>query len=197
MELIMSKYLSAVLASALAVFAGGAQAATYTVDSQIGAGSVSGTIVTDGTLGILDTSDIVSWSFTISAGNLLGGPSEVIDSDTAQGFGAFGTAFTATSTELLFDFTGAGLVFFAGASGNGWCLTTENQCGGVPGIGPGYYVYYNEDEFLGQPVPAQYEPGDGSAEVIATIAAVPLPASLPLVLAGFGGFAALRRRQSA
>lgn len=194
----MSKYISMLLAAAFAVFAMSAHAATYNVNGAIGAGTVVGTMETDGTLGVLDTSDIVNWSFTISAGNLAGGASEVIDSTNTPGFGVFGTAFTATSTELLFDFTGAGLVFFAGSSSNGWCLTTGSQCGPIPGIGAGTYIYYNADLFMGSLVPAQFSPSSDPSAVIGTLATpVPLPASLPMLLAAFGAFAFWRRRQSA
>ena len=41
---------------------------TYAVDETVGAGSATGFITTNGTLGILDTADILNWNLTLNDG---------------------------------------------------------------------------------------------------------------------------------
>ena len=41
---------------------------TYAVDETVGAGSATGFITTDGTIGILDTADILNWNLTLNDG---------------------------------------------------------------------------------------------------------------------------------
>jgi hypothetical protein len=173
-----------------------ANAVTYNVNRTIDGGSVSGTIETDGTLGTLSTSNILSWAFTIASPNLGQGTPQSIDSVSA--FAAFGSlawqassGLTATATELLFDFSAAGFTYFSGSATDGWCLSGAGGCGSVNGPGAGEYLYYGV--FGG---PAEYVATTAQNLVIATTTApaVPVPASLPLLVAGLGGFAIWRRR---
>jgi len=87
----------------------GAQAQTiYYLDRTIGAGSVSGTITTDGTLGPLTPANILSWS--LEADDASGAHPPLQFGATTPGQGLTGDGwqfFRATDTELLFDFDAA------------------------------------------------------------------------------------------
>jgi hypothetical protein len=74
----------------------------YNVNQTIGSGSVTGIIETDGTLGVLRSSNILSWNLLISDGAttvdsfgpVIGSAAEDVD----------GAGLSATPTQLLFDF---------------------------------------------------------------------------------------------
>ena len=98
----------------------------YDVNRTIGDGTVTGFIETYGKLGVLSKDDIHDWSLTLTAPNInLGSPDTITNGDTFLR----GTAVSATSTQLLynFDITGTNYLYLAGASGNFWCLET-NTC---------------------------------------------------------------------
>ena len=77
----------------------------YLVNRTVGAGSVSGFIETDGTLGVLQTGNIIDWVLTLTADNLVGGSPDVIRrADDGSVTTISGGATTATLTELIFDF---------------------------------------------------------------------------------------------
>ena len=75
---------------------------TYYVDRAVGAGTITGTIETNGTIGPLSDSDIVSFSFQAFDGT------DIVEISSAAGF-VTGNAWgylTATATDLQFDFDG-------------------------------------------------------------------------------------------
>lgn len=192
----MTKLFSTLCAAALlAVSTISANAATFNVNRTVDGGSVIGTIETDSTLGALSTSNILSWAFTITSPNLSAGSPQSIDS--VSSFAAFGSSgwqassgLTATATELLFDFSATGFTYFSGSTTDGWCLSGAGGCGSVNGPGAGEYLYFGASGG-----PSEYVATTAQNVVIATaLSAVPLPASLPLLLAGFGGLAFWRRR---
>jgi hypothetical protein len=82
---------------------------TYSVNESVGAGSVTGTITTDGTIGVLGSSDIVDWNLVVNDGSgsafdLTGGNSQD---------DVYGIDLTATSGQLSYDFSaGAGAGYF-------------------------------------------------------------------------------------
>ncbi len=81
-----------------------AQTITYQLDRTIGLGTVSGFIETNGTIGPLDPTDIVSWSLEADDGS---GEHSPITIGSASGGGLTGAGwdfFSATESELLFDF---------------------------------------------------------------------------------------------
>jgi hypothetical protein len=125
---------------------------TYNVDRAVGSGSVTGTITTDGTIGPLSTSNVLSWELTLTAPNLQGGPSVTISSlDQQQTFVTPGVV-TATSTDLLFDISGGSGdgAFLLQASGFGdfYCLETEFiNC---TGAGIGEHIGIGSDAFVAQ-----------------------------------------------
>ena len=104
----------------------------YDVNRTIGAGTVTGFIETNGTLGVLVSTDITNWVLTLTAPNLLGGSPDVIDFATQTSTVVFGTATTATLTQLLFDFSLSGthlLLLHGSGPNNYWCLETAGCTG--------------------------------------------------------------------
>ncbi len=75
----------------------------YQVDRIVGAGTIMGTIETDGTLGPLSTANIVSWSFDAFDG------ADNVSISFGAGFlqGDAWSYLSATSSQLSFDFDGA------------------------------------------------------------------------------------------
>jgi hypothetical protein len=121
------------LATSLATVSMQATAITYPVNRTVGAGSVAGTIETDGTIGALLTSNIVDWNLVISDGtdsfNLLG-PLSGGNSETL----VFGVV-TATPTGLQVDTGGPDsvILFQSPNIGSGelaWCIAVGPNCGG-------------------------------------------------------------------
>ncbi|MGC2477993.1 MAG: hypothetical protein WA485_26880, partial [Candidatus Sulfotelmatobacter sp.] len=100
---------------------------TYNVNVSFGAsGSMVGTITTDGTIGALNTSNIVSWNLRLadSATN----STTLTPSNSAFSSGNYNTGgqpnndFTATSTNLTMNYSNGGFWSVAGASGQ-FCMT--------------------------------------------------------------------------
>src|SRR4051812_23514925 len=143
--------LSLLLAAGLA----GAAEATpinYNVNFSIGKAQITGTIQTNGTLGVLggptvlNPSQILNWSLNLSDGahtcakpfpGGLGGPCSVdlagpfgtIQNGGLQTDGLFGNDLIATATQLTFDFSGGpGFLFFAGTPGGEVCLSAGGIC---------------------------------------------------------------------
>ncbi|MCX6595263.1 MAG: PEP-CTERM sorting domain-containing protein [Acidobacteria bacterium] len=147
----------------------------------IGAGSVVGTIQTDGTTGILGSGNILDWNLILDDGfgsfNNLG----PLSGDNSKLLFLSTTNLTATVTQLLFNFGGpeGGVMFqnpYIGSSINYWCM----QAGGavcVPGsfTGEGLLVIFNT---------ARQTSGYSGNEVIGTAAGVPEPASIGLIALG-------------
>jgi hypothetical protein len=109
---------------------------TYFVNRQLDAGTVTGTITTDGTIGVITGANIVDWELTLTAPNLIGGPFDTIDFATQAQTNISGVATTATATELLFDISGAsGTGFFllqGTAPDNFYCIETASaSCTGA------------------------------------------------------------------
>ncbi len=84
---------------------------TYSVDQTIGAGSVVGTIQTDGAIGVLGTGDFTAWNLTL---NGVGASSVIKNSDFNAAILVQGADVTATASDLYFNFSGpdGGLLLF-------------------------------------------------------------------------------------
>jgi hypothetical protein len=82
---------------------------TYSINDTVGAGTVTGSITTDGFLGTLQTSDIIDWNLVLTNGSGttldLTGPSAIAPIEEVK---VVGSSLTASSTNLSFDFGGAG-----------------------------------------------------------------------------------------
>jgi len=115
-------------------YAPGASNITYNVNLTFGsAGSMVGTITTDGTIGVLNTSNIVSWSLTLadSATNstLLTPGNSAFSSGNYNTGGQPNNDFTATSNNLTMTYSGGGFWGVSGASGQ-FCMTDWYNCFG-------------------------------------------------------------------
>ena len=132
---LVRKFLSGlvVLLASASVFAG----PIYNISSTIGAGSVNGTIETDGTIGVLGEAQILDWNLALDDGTTtftLLGPLSGNNSQVR----ILGARFTATASDLLFDFSGVdSFVLFQnpsiGSGVNFWCVDGTIGACGPPG----------------------------------------------------------------
>jgi len=87
--------------------AGSLQAATYNFNRSVGAGTVSGFLATDGSIGVLSSANFVDWSVTVSVSNINGG---VATTGSMTGGNSLNFGFlTASATDIFFDFGGGDL----------------------------------------------------------------------------------------
>ena len=99
----MKRIIIRLVAVGLLFWSLGSQAQTvYQVNRTVGAGTITGTIETDGTLGPLSTANIVTWSFDAFDGT------DNVSISSGTGFlqGEAWRYLSATGTELVFDFDG-------------------------------------------------------------------------------------------
>ena len=166
----------------------------YSVDRTIGAGTVTGTIETNGNLGVLADSDILNVNLTVSAPNLPGSP------ESLPWFtGISGNAVSATDTQLLFDFSASGDNYFAvqgpgdpettGVYGVFWHLETA----GFSAVGFGEHITYVNS--VGNEVTIQSVIPTGSV-VFAEVTTVPVPAAVWLFGSGLLALASISRRKT-
>lgn len=167
---------------------------SYAVSDTFGAGSVTGTITTDGSFGTLALANIASWNLLLSDGV----NSVVLQQGVNGGsFNLEGSALSATSTNLTFNYS-----FTSGppytdfyiynataipALQGELCYTSSSNCWGPPGVG----AYSVGGDNL-----SVYSARSGSM-VIATVTPVPEPKTILMLLSGLGvmGFLARRRKQ--
>jgi hypothetical protein len=141
------------LSLALGVTLGGAASITYNVNFTVGPASVTGDIVTDGTIGNLvdpsfsDGVHIINWNLLLNDPTTLtkppftpcDGPPCTFDLFGPPGIGAFGghlvsangNDLSATATQLLFNFSGTDggyFLFETGASAAVCFETTASNC---------------------------------------------------------------------
>src|SRR5947209_908359 len=78
---------------------------TYTFNQTFGSGSVTGSLTTDGTLGVLNAADLLDWTLTLNDGT---NTTVLLTSNSSFGSGLHDTVgpnnvdLTATATNLLF-----------------------------------------------------------------------------------------------
>ena len=164
-----------------------AGAIIYKVDQTIGAGSVVGTITTDGATGILVNGDITAWNLDLKGPgasiNLTSANSNVL---IGNGFDPFNPSagnsdLTADAKHLFFNYDaidkgyfGIQVSDFSGA--NYWCNAASNQ--GFD-CAPGKSVV---PQFFSSPS-AQYASATGN-QVIGVAGGVPEPATWSMMFAG-------------
>lgn len=158
---------------------------TGTINGSAATAAVTGKITTDGTIGTLAASNIVSWDLTSNGVTEFG-------NSTGPGFAEiFGNAVTASSSALTFNFS-AGTnsispsLLFENAAGS-FCWQTSNVCTGL-----------GSNNFSTDTTAGQFT---GSSLIgvmtIATVAPVPLPTAAWLMLSALGGLGAFARKKRA
>jgi PEP-CTERM motif len=108
---------------------------TYTVNQPVGPGSVTGFITTDGTIGTLSSTDILDWNLTLNDGH--GDTVDFIPSNSVVGNS--GTDLSASSSNLMFNFSGGDLGAFYFNSSNPifagqLCYNATTNCALTTGI---------------------------------------------------------------
>jgi len=93
--------------------------------------SVVGTITTDGTIGVLQTTNIISWDLDLIDDTNPQYSYDLTTSDSFVNEYDYGGELSASATSLFFNFSGTGAIFFEAnspgyASGyHYWCLTAS------------------------------------------------------------------------
>jgi len=192
----MKSLVAAFAVSGLLFFAPASRASllTYDLVPFNGNTSVSGTITTDGTLGVLTGSNIVNW--TLNFTNVLGQSFTLIPANGQLDFS--GSALTATSSSLVFNYdepSGLSALFFSYPTPfpvvvDGWEATNFS-------LDPLHYARLADTSDVNNSITNNLVIESGS-ETIATIAAIPEPSTWAMMILGFLGvcFMAYRRRNT-
>jgi hypothetical protein len=184
MKRLLSSLSLALAALALTATTAYASTISYSVSRTVGAGMVTGTIVTDGALGVLSQVDIVNWNLVINDGSnsfSLLGPTSGNNSQVLF----LGTELTATATGLFFNYSGTSVVLFQSPTvGSGidfWCL--EN--GGCSGNANADAIRLTGGSVVGVHT--------GNQQIASAAATpVPEPATWTLIATGLAAFAGRR-----
>src|ERR1019366_9663064 len=184
----------AFIATLLGVGVCSAASITYNVDQTIGAGSVVGTVQTDGTIGGLTTANFTDWNllltglggatFTLTQGN-----SVVLDGTYSSGFvlaTAGNSDVTAATSSLLFNFSATDHGFFGIQQGAVVFSGEEYWCNAASGNGACYSPGASVAPVSNVDASFQVEARTGN-EVIGTVNATPLPSTWLMLLSGFVG----------
>jgi hypothetical protein len=159
----------------------------YHVGQIIGPGSVTGTITTDGAIGILSAADIVSFNLTLNDGsntaNLSPPATVLVNKDACCNAGIpGGVDLTASVTNLMFNYSGADSGDFVIANSVGeLCYTATSNCWGPTGVGLFSVDGDGQSVYIAQ----------SGNQIIATT--IPEPATWAMTLAGFFGLGAVLR----
>jgi hypothetical protein len=169
-----------VLAFSLLFVSGASHAnAIYSlIPELVGNVAVTGTITTNGTIGILNSGDIVAYSISLQQPSNPGGPVQTLSSTTGAGFFIVGNYLTATASAISWNFAQG-----AGAEASLYGSNTITQ----------WHLYTNriDVDFSG----VEYASNRNGIQQVA-LAVVPEPASLALLGAAFAGLAWQRKRRT-
>ncbi len=166
---------------------------TYAVSETVGAGSVTGSITTDGAIGTLATADIVNWNLILNDGVHATFDLEGPTSGNNSGEAVVGSDLTATATQLLFNFSASDSGYFllqypSVGSGNAFvCYISNLACDGSD---PGNDVSLSSQS----PISNEQWTSLTGTDVIAGASATPEPGSLTLLGVGLLGLMMLRKR---
>lgn len=169
---------------------------TYTINDTVGAGTVTGTITTDGFLGTLATSDIIDWNLVLTNGfgtTLdLTRPSAIAP---IEGVEVMGASLTASSTNLSFDFDGAGFFLIQqNGLGNGGTYFCDGGSGQATCLAGGESDFPNGLDAPNQQFAARS--GDISLGTATSLGStVPEPSSVFLLSAALLGIWLLARKR--
>jgi hypothetical protein len=200
----MNKFAGLAAAVALLFVGSNASAAiTYVANRALGSGSIDLSITTDGTLGDLAAANFLDWTIMINTGvetaTLHGPPSSTAGVYLANFLG-MGSAVTATSTDLFYNFSLSGSLFqFYQDYGDGnygtYCLQLFNCVIYEPGVAseqirivhPGSISSFTSQAYTGNQIIGSVAPtGPGP---------VPEPATWAMMILGFGAAGSLLRRR--
>jgi hypothetical protein len=128
--------MSMFVAMLLLVGVANAAPVTYNVNRTIAAGSVKGTIQTDGTVGVLTAANVIDWNLTLNDGTntfVLTGPASGNNSHVF----ITGSDVTATAASLSFNFSGvdSGYFLFQVSFGSGLHYYCDATSAGVCSAG--------------------------------------------------------------
>lgn len=175
--------------SLVALSASVGQAATFNVSRSIGSGGVTGIIDTDNTIGTLSQSNIINWNLLLNDGidtfNLLG-PLSGANSKLLIS----GNSFSATATDLLFNFNSinSDVVLFqnpnTGSGKNFWCIKI-GTCGG-PATGESVAITFGNLQNSSQ---------SGLTSIATSAEAQAVPEPFTIIGTIIGGTTALRMRK--
>ena len=161
---------------------------TYVVDRTVGtAGRLTGTIATDGTIGVLQPGNILDWNLTLNAdsdastvGYLRGPLSGGNSAWSSFPLSALSTAVSGQTNALLFNF-GAATFQVSQIAAPGQAVVWQMQAGM-----PFQDELLRESSVAGQPVQA-YQVHGAVSVVLGLASAVPEPATMLLaIMGGFG-----------
>jgi hypothetical protein len=157
--------------------------------------SVVGTLTTDGTIGVLTPTDIVSWDLDLNDGLNSANDFELTTTDSTL-VEDTGSALSATATGLSFDFSGAG-EFLIQANNPGpfsgfsyFCFSTGGACLAGETIAP-QEVFVDGVVATGDAAPVGNQPLDQTPPTGVT----PEPGTFGLMLTGLLGLSGTVRRK--
>jgi hypothetical protein len=181
-----------VVASLLLVVAGTSFesfAITYNVNRTIGAGSVTGFIQTDGTIGVLNSANVVDWTLLLDDGTgtfTLLGP---LSGNNSQ-LGISGSSYVATATDVVFNFSSLGDYALyqnpsVGSGLNFWCVEGSAGACTLNSSAEVVALNFNDQEVA-------FRTG-----IVVVASVVPEPSAIVLVGLGLASIACYRRRVDA
>lgn len=161
----------------------------YTVNQTIGAGSVTGTITTDGATGVLSVADIVAWDLTLQG---VGASYQLASTNSNANKYVVGNSLTATTADIYFN--------FSGTTGDEFLLQNGPQIGNTywcnsAGDSACYPGKSDVPENFGSPS-ATFDSLASGNQIIATAGGVPEASTWAMMLIGFAGLAFGAYRQS-